>query len=153
LYGGALAASRLRDHAQARSLIGRLAGAGATRQHAALNDTAQGLALEIELAAGNTADLPRLKNALSRAALLLQARADLAAGRPEEASSPLQTWVSNHPRDALAWQTGSNFAGHPGRCRKSGGTAGLPCRAGSIQGSAGLHAQQPKQRRGSQQLH
>ena len=115
LYGGALAASRLRDHAQARSLIGRLAGAGATRQHAALNDMSQGLALEIELAAGNTADLPRLKNTLSRAALLLQARADLAAGRPEEASSPLQTWVSNHPRDALAWQLLAQAYGKQGQ--------------------------------------
>ena len=104
LYAGAIAASRLRDHAQARSLVNRLTGAAATRQNAELGDTVQGLALEIELAAGNTADLPRLKNTRSRAALLLQARADLAAGRAEDAASPLQVWVSSHPRDALAWQ-------------------------------------------------
>ena len=115
LYGGALVTSRLRDHALARSLIARLAGAGATRQHAALSDTAQVLALEIELTAGNTADLPRLKNTRSRAALLLQAKADLAAGRPEEASSPLQTWVSNHPRDALAWQLLAQAYGKQGQ--------------------------------------
>ncbi|MDP3752829.1 MAG: M48 family metalloprotease [Polaromonas sp.] len=115
LYGGALAASRLRDHAQARSLAARLTVAAATRQQAELADTAQALALEIELAAGNSTDLPRLKNTRARAALLLQARADLAAGRAEEASSPLQGWVSNHPRDALAWQLLAQAYGKQGQ--------------------------------------
>ena len=115
LYGGALAASRLRDHALARILAARLTGAAATRQQAELADTAQALALEVELAAGNTTDLPRLKNTRSRAALLLQARADLAAGRAEEASSPLQGWVSSQPRDALAWQLLAQAYGKQGQ--------------------------------------
>ena len=35
----------------------------------------------------------------------------MAVGRPQDASSRLQTWVSAHPRDALAWQLLSNAYG------------------------------------------
>lgn len=102
LYAGALAASRMRDHTLARSLVTKLKSAPA--QSSALAEPVEWLALEIELAAGNTASLPKLDNTRSRAALWLQARADLAAGRAQDASGALQGWVTTHPKDAVAWQ-------------------------------------------------
>ena len=48
----------------------------------------------------------------SRADVLLRSRAVLAAGRPQDAASRLQTWVSAHPRDALAWQILANAYGN-----------------------------------------
>ena len=114
LYGGALAASRLREHALARSLAARLKAA--TAQMQGLAEPADWLVLELELAAGNTATLPRLANTGSRAALLLQSRADLAMGRgAQEVSGALQNWVSNHPRDAIAWQLLATAYGQQGQ--------------------------------------
>ncbi|WP_254425584.1 M48 family metalloprotease [Polaromonas sp. A23] len=114
LYGGALAASRLRDHALARSLAGRLKAATAPTR--ALAEPAECLALELELAAGGTTALPRLANTSSRAALLLQSRADLAMGRGlQDVSGALQNWVSNHPRDAVAWQLLATAYGQQGQ--------------------------------------
>jgi len=115
LYAGALAASRLREPALARSLVARLVTAAASTGDAALTEPVQMLALEIELAAGKTADLPRLENARGRAGLLLQVRSDLAAGRVQEVPGPLQTWVSQHPRDALAWQLLAQAYGRQGQ--------------------------------------
>lgn len=112
LYAGALAASRLRDHTLARSLVARLKSA--TAQPSALAEPVEWLALEIELAAGNTASLPRLGNTRSRAALWLQARADLAAGRAQDASGALQGWVTTHPKDAVAWQLLATAYGQQG---------------------------------------
>ncbi|MDO9146099.1 MAG: M48 family metalloprotease [Hydrogenophaga sp.] len=40
-----------------------------------------------------------------RALTLLGAQAALATGEPQRAATHLQTWVVQHPRDALAWQT------------------------------------------------
>ena len=113
LYGGALAASRLRDHALARSLVGKLKSAVPAKT--SLADPVEWLALEIELAAGNTAGLPKLGNTRSRAALLLQARADLAAGRAQDVSGALQTWVTTHPKDAIAWQLLATAWGQQGQ--------------------------------------
>lgn len=114
LYGGALAASRLREHAVARSLAARLKAAVAQTQ--GLAEPADWLVLELELAAGNTANLPRLANTGSRAALLLQARADLTTGRgAQEVSGALQNWVSSHPRDAIAWQLLATAYGQQGQ--------------------------------------
>ena len=102
LYAGALAAVQLRDYALARSLIAKLKAA--TPQNRVLTDPVQWLALEVEIAAGSTAALPKLANTGSRAAVLLQARADLAAGRTQDVASRLQNWVSAHPKDAMAWE-------------------------------------------------
>lgn len=113
LYGGALAASRLRDHALARSLVGKLKSAVPAKT--SLADPVEWLVLEIELAAGNTAGLPKLGNTRSRAALLLQARADLAAGRAQDVSGALQTWVTTHPKDAIAWQLLATAWGQQGQ--------------------------------------
>ena len=102
LYAGTLAAVQLRDYALARSLVAKLKAA--TLQNRVLTDPVQWLALEVEIAAGSTAALPKLANTGSRAAVLLQARADLAAGRAQDVSSRLQNWVSTHPKDAMAWE-------------------------------------------------
>jgi predicted Zn-dependent protease len=114
LYGGALAASRLREHAVARSLSARLKTAAAPTK--ALAEPAEWLALELDLAASGTTTLPRLANTSSRAALLLQSRADLAMGRGvQDVSGALQNWVSNHPRDAVAWQLLATAYGQQGQ--------------------------------------
>lgn len=112
LYAGALAASRLRDHALARSLVGKLKSA--PTPSSAVAEPVEWLALEIELVAGNTASLPKLGNTRSRAALWLQARADLAAGRAQDASGALQGWVTTHPKDAVAWQLLATAYGQQG---------------------------------------
>lgn len=114
LYAGALAASRLREHALARTLVGKLKSLAAQSPQSQA-DPVEWLALEIELAAGNTADLPRLGNTRSRAALLLQARADLAAGRAQDVSGALQGWVASHPKDAIAWQLLATAHGQQGQ--------------------------------------
>ncbi len=113
LYGGALAASRLRDHALARSLVGKLKAVVPAKTP--LADPVEWLVLEIELAAGNTAGVPKLGDTRSRAALLLQARADLAAGRAQEVSGALQPWVTTHPKDAIAWQLLATAWGQQGQ--------------------------------------
>ena len=105
LYAGALAAARLRDFQQAQSLTNRLKTLSAGNLAAV--DVTDLLGIEIDLLAGVVpakAAQMDLAASKSRADVLLGARALLAAGRPREVSSRLQTWVSAHPRDALAWQ-------------------------------------------------
>jgi len=102
LYAGVLVATQSRDHSLARSLLARLTAATAGNPVAA--DKVQLLSLEIDIAAGRAEQAPRLASTTSRAAALLQSRADLAAGRPQDVSDRLQSWVSAHPRDAIAWQ-------------------------------------------------
>ena len=69
LYGGILAASQLRDHALARNLIAKLRPAAVGNP--ALADRVEWLALEVALAAGNSAGMPRLTNTVSRAPMKL----------------------------------------------------------------------------------
>ena len=105
LYAGALAAAQLRDFTLSRSLRAalqpRLRGnAEATTAFLLLNT-------EIELMEGNvpasaaTTNMSRLQ---TRAEVLVQGRALLAAQRPQEVTSRLQTWVADRPQDAAAWQ-------------------------------------------------
>lgn len=123
LYAGALASLRLRDQAAAqRAIDAGLALAGS--QFAAEPLVWRGfwlLQLErLEASARPGAVLPPLSAQLqplaadtSRAALLARAEAAMAwyrAGSPEAAGplrssmESLQTWVTEHRRDALAWQ-------------------------------------------------
>lgn len=102
LYAGALAASRLREHGLARSLVARMKPA--SEQNPALIEPVQLLALEIGVEAGNPATMVRLDRAGSRAALLLQSRAELLTDGAAEVAGRLQSWVSSHPKDAIAWQ-------------------------------------------------
>ncbi|MDW5441073.1 M48 family metalloprotease [Polaromonas sp. SM01] len=113
LYGGALAASQKRDYTLARSLAAKLKSATTSNPSAA--EIAEWLALEVELASGNTAGLAPLANTGSRAAVWLQSRADLAAGRAQDASNRLQSWVASHPKDAMAWQLLATAYGKEGQ--------------------------------------
>ncbi|MFZ3141657.1 M48 family metalloprotease [Polaromonas sp.] len=105
LYGGAFAAAQLREFAAARHLLGRLgplaAGAGPAGKAVEL------LAIEVDLLEGKTpaaAAFADLGKAGSRAELLLQAKALMAANRASDVSQALQGWVAEHHRDAMAWQ-------------------------------------------------
>ena len=108
LYGGALAAMKARDFSTASSHAAKLglalAGDAAdspARQTAAL------LQLEVALARGVVAaDAAAIDiNATSsRAALFMQSRVLLAAGRAPEVSASLSSWVAERPLDAGAWQ-------------------------------------------------
>ncbi|MCZ8285824.1 MAG: peptidase M48, partial [Bacteroidia bacterium] len=65
------------------------------------------LAIEIDLLAGvvpPAAALADIGRATSRAEVLMQAQALMAAGRAPAVSDRLQTWVAAHPKDAMAWQ-------------------------------------------------
>ena len=108
LYGGAFAASRLRDNELARSLAARLKTLAATVPDAASASSAANLlALELDFEAGQLAEAAaetRFDAASSRSELLVQARVLLAVGRAAEVSDKLQTWVVTHPKDAMAWQ-------------------------------------------------
>jgi len=113
LYAGALAATQTRDYAQARSLAERLKTALAGNQ--AASDVVGLLLLEIDIVAGRAADAPRLAGTSSRAAIMLQSRADLAAGRAQDVSDRLQSWVRTHPKDAIAWQLLATAHGQQGQ--------------------------------------
>ncbi|MFT3778584.1 MAG: M48 family metalloprotease [Ottowia sp.] len=114
LYAAALAHAELRDlpRAQARATQLALAVAGDARaaQQARL------LQAELALKAGQPARALELLPAAARpanaaadsqtgrATLLLRAQAQTRGGQAAEAASALQPWVSDHPRDAGAWQ-------------------------------------------------
>lgn len=105
LYGGAFAASRMREHAAAQALAARLKTLALTVPEA--RSAADLLAIEVDFEAGRIAQAAaatRFDVATSRAQLLVQARALSAAGRAAEVSGKLQTWVVTHPQDAMAWQ-------------------------------------------------
>ena len=111
LYAGALAAARLRDFALAQSLVARLKLLTSSNADNAvspdLSQVVALLALEVELLAGQvpvSAASIDLNRSLPRAELLIKARAMLAAGRAQDVSNRLSTWVTGHPQDALAWQ-------------------------------------------------
>ena len=116
LYGGALAAAQLRDFAAARNLLAKLKplAAGSERTAAAVNL----LSIDIDLLAGvvpaSAATFDRA-SASSRAEVLTESRALLAARRAPEVSSRLQTWVAMHPKDAAAWQLLATAWGNQGQ--------------------------------------
>ena len=105
LYGGALAAAQLRDFADAHRLLGQLQPLVAGK--AQVGQAAELLALEIGLLEGKISPSVasiNLEKTASRAELLTQARALMAAQRAPEVSQALRLWVAQHPKDALAWQ-------------------------------------------------
>ena len=105
LYAGALAAAQLRDFALARSLLAALQPR--LRGNAEAMTAFSLLSTEIDLIQGKVpasaaiTDMSRLQ---TRAEVLIQGRALLAAQRPQEVASRLQTWVADRPQDAAAWQ-------------------------------------------------
>jgi predicted Zn-dependent protease len=107
LYAGALAASRLREHASARKLLDSMralvqADAAALRQVWLLS-------AEVEIAAGDgaraqaaLAEIPSTQ--AGRPELLLSAPLLIRAGRAADVGQRLQARVAQDARDAPAWQ-------------------------------------------------
>jgi predicted Zn-dependent protease len=109
LYGAALAASRLRDLAQARLYLERLAPL--VRADARAARLARLLDAEIALVAGDgrraAALLTGTVAAPRRPELLLAAQLAIQSGPAAllaEVAQRLQLWVAAHPNDAQAWQ-------------------------------------------------
>lgn len=105
LYGGALAAAKLRDFANARSLLAQLRPL--VPDSAQAGKAAELLSIEIDLLEGkipSSAASTNLEKITSRAELLTQAKALMAAHRALEVSQALRLWVALHPKDAQAWQ-------------------------------------------------
>uniref|UniRef100_UPI00406C17F1 M48 family metalloprotease n=1 Tax=Rhodoferax sp. GW822-FHT02A01 TaxID=3141537 RepID=UPI00406C17F1 len=105
LYGATLAALKLRDFPQAQALLTRLKER--TQNDPAASRLTRLLAIDAALAQGNIALADTVAKELadaSRASVLTRAHVDTLAGRAPVAAQNLQTWVSNHPRDATAWQ-------------------------------------------------
>ena len=104
-YGGALAAAKLREFAVAQALIDKLNAVAAGNP--GVLRASQLLQIEVDLMAGR---LPALAIHLTtspttqRAELLLRSKALLAAGKAQDVSSTLSTWVASHPKDSGAWQ-------------------------------------------------
>ena len=105
LYGGAFAAAQLRDFAAARLLLGRLKPL--TVGMASASKVVELLSVEVDLldskipASAATTDISK---SASRAELLMNAKALMTANRASDVAQALQTWVAEHPRDAMAWQ-------------------------------------------------
>ncbi|OYY86137.1 MAG: peptidase M48 [Polaromonas sp. 28-63-22] len=102
--GSALAHSPML-HAAARKLLAQLKPLAAGNAHTA--SVVNLLSIDIDLLAGvvpASAATFDMASARSRAEVLTEARALLAARRAPEVSSRLQTWVAAHPKDATAWQ-------------------------------------------------
>ena len=108
LYAGALAALKSRDFKSAQIYTGKLrTGLASQPADSQAIKALQLLQLEVELEAGlvsvDAAQID-LNKTTSRAALLLQSRALLAAGKPKDVASRLSTWVADHPKDSAAWR-------------------------------------------------
>ncbi len=125
LYAAALAQAQLRDLPRAQALAAQLAQAVAGDARAARQ--ARLLQAELALQAGQPDRVLELLPAAlhpagtdaasqaGRAALLLRAQAQVATGQAAEAAGALQTWVSDHPGDAGAWQALAQAHGAQGR--------------------------------------
>ena len=123
LYGGALAAAKLRDFKAASALslqLTSLYGKTDAPQKGPAQAARQ-LALEVDLMAGVVPagaaqmDIGKLMQASQRADLLLQSRALLAAGRASDVSGALLNWVTARPKDIAAWQLLAQAYGKQGK--------------------------------------
>lgn len=103
VYAAALAQMKLRDTKAALALARRLADLTAGNPEALRQ--ARLLTAEIALAAGDAAPAEALADASGRPELVLSSQARIRNGHAAQASDKLQTWVSLHPKDSLAWQT------------------------------------------------
>ena len=133
LYGGALAASRLRDFSSAKGYLTRLAAL--VRLDARAARLSRLLEVEIALTAGDAtraAGLLRANpvvreaagdaSALRRPELFLGMQVALAVqggsvdvAKVSDAAQRLQVWVAAHPHDAQAWQLLSSAHGAQGQ--------------------------------------
>jgi predicted Zn-dependent protease len=120
LYGGALAASRLREETVAFALLTRLKSV-AIQTTGALR-AANLLAIELETAAGRPGEAVgavKFSQGSTRAELLIGGRAMLASGQIAGLADVLQTWVVTHPKDAQAWQMLSEVWSRQGEAVRS----------------------------------
>ncbi len=134
LYAAAMAQAQLRDLPKAQALAAELAQAVAGDARGL--HQARLLQADLALQAGQTAKalewLPAATPAASskaatsapqgqagRATLLMRAQALTATQRAGDAASALQVWVSDHPRDAGAWQALSQAYGAQGQTLRS----------------------------------
>ena len=123
LYGGALAASMLKDHARAEAQIASALqlAAGAMPREPQAERTLQLLRAQVLLNKGDAAGAWEVLSALAplgaasaeRPALLLRAQAALDLRRRDAAAAAaplrsgteaLQTWLAEHPQDPAAWE-------------------------------------------------
>ena len=105
LYAGAFAAAQLRDFSTARLLLARLKPL--TADVAGASKAVALMGIEIDLLDGKvpaSAASADMSKAASRAELLIEAKSLMVANRAADVSPALQTWVAEHPRDAMAWQ-------------------------------------------------
>ena len=105
LYAGALAAAKLREFDAAQSLAERVVAS--TRGNPQAQSAAALLQIDIDLLAGRVPPAFQsldIRTTMQRAELLTRSRALLAAGKPQEVSGRLSTWVTDHPKDSSAWQ-------------------------------------------------
>ncbi len=127
LYGGALAASLLNDHARAETLATQALAQAATAEprDGTAERSLRLLLAQVRLTRGDGAAALQALDALQsgpgeRSPLLLRAQATLAlhrgstGGQPvrlRESTEALQTWVAEHSQDAAAWELLSASAG------------------------------------------
>lgn len=108
LYAGVLAALKSRDFKTSQAYADRLGTAmSGQAPDSKVGKTLALLQLEIALDAGSLpldAAQMDISKPSSRAALLLQSRALLAAGKPKDVASRLSAWVADHPKDSAAWR-------------------------------------------------
>ncbi|WP_442799598.1 M48 family metalloprotease [Polaromonas sp. CG_9.5] len=105
LYGGAFAAAQLRDFPAARLLLGRLKPLTAGMARA--SKVVELLSIEVDLLDSKipaSAATTGISKSASRAELLMNAKSLMTANRASDVAQALQTWVAEHPRDAMAWQ-------------------------------------------------
>jgi predicted Zn-dependent protease len=120
LYGGALAASRLREETVAFALLTRLKSVAVQTTGAVR--AANLLAIELETAAGRPGEAVgavKFSQGATRAELLIGGRAMLASGQIAGLADVLQTWVVTHPKDAQAWQMLSEVWSRQGEAVRS----------------------------------
>ena len=120
LYGGALAASRLREETVAFALLTRLKSVAVQTTGAVR--AANLLAIELETAAGRPGEAVgavKFSQGSTRAELLIGGRAMLASGQIAGLADVLQTWVVTHPKDAQAWQMLSEVWSRQGEAVRS----------------------------------
>ncbi len=105
LYGATLAAIKLRDYASAQASVSRLLERVQGKPEA--NEVASLLAAELAMTQGNPALAAQRMSGLdgkARSVAFMNAQIDTATGRADRAAQNLQTWVAEHPHDALGWQ-------------------------------------------------
>ena len=105
MYAGAFAAAQLRDFPTARRLLDQLKPLTARTPQA--RTAVELLGIDVDLMDGKipaSASIVDISKTSTRAEVLINAKALMAANRASDVSQALQTWVAEHPRDAMAWQ-------------------------------------------------